>query len=157
MKTGEKNNPGDKNVNQGKNTGNEKHPDGKKPAPKAEDQPWKNPDPTLPERKHDPDPTKPEKQEGPYGSDDKQRKPEGVKKNPARDESKDDEDIGDLNEQDIDDQGIADRDDDDNDEIGDPEEEEEKQAPGINQPKRHASTETPGKTKAQDEQHKKSA
>jgi hypothetical protein len=104
-------------VNTGKTTGAEKNPDGNKTAeskPKSEEV-WKDPDPTTPERKHDPDPTKPEKEKGPMSKDKDsvetgipttQKNPD-MKKNPARDESKGDEDIGSLEEQDIDDMGIT--------------------------------------------------
>lgn len=103
-------------VNTGKPTGTEKNPDAKKTAEtktKGEDV-WKNPDPTTPERKNDPDPTKPEKQEGPFGNDTLKKNP-APKKNPARTEMKDDEEIGSLEEQDIDDQGITGEANDDND------------------------------------------
>lgn len=123
------NNPGgNPNVNTGKQTGSEKSPDTKKTTvtkTKGEEV-WKDPDPTAPERKNDPDPTKPEKQEGPYSGnsgrvstgvpttpkpytdDSKQKKPAVAgNKNPAHVESKDDEEIGSLDEQDIDDQGIT--------------------------------------------------
>jgi hypothetical protein len=103
-------NPGGNNpdVNTGKSTGTERNPDGNKKAelkPKNEEV-WKDPDPTTPERKHDPDPTKPEREKGPMSDDTKKKNPD-MKKNPARGESNADEDIGSLEERDIDDQGIT--------------------------------------------------
>jgi hypothetical protein len=111
MKNQNQKNPGKNNpdVNTGKSTGTEKNPDVNKNAEtktKGEEV-WKNPDPTIPERKNDPDPTKPEKQEGPFSKDTDKRNPNPAKKNPARTESNNDEEIGSLEEQDIDDQGIT--------------------------------------------------
>jgi len=95
----------------GRKTESEKSPATKKTAETItkDREVWKNPDPT-----------KPEKQKGPYSEKGPARTnvPTPVtdkKKKPEHTESKDDEDIGSLDEQDIDDLGISGEADDDRD------------------------------------------